>query len=676
VLARLAELTPGGGDLPDLDRAAEAIGEGLGAQACTITVRRTGLRDRDHAWARAGGPASPALVRLPIHHGGEEVGSIGLDQRTVDGLDADGRLLLTAVSGTLGVVLQAARAGIELERQLRTAVARAADIADARRRAVADADSERRRIERDLHDGVQHGLVTLSLALGLAEHEVAGGRRAAALDRLDEVVHGLDAAEAQLAATASGVSAPELGRAGLVAALRGEFTGSAVQLDFDGLAGEQRFPAAAEAAVYFCCLEAVGNARKHAPGARVVVRLLRQGDRLLFSVEDDGPGYAAPSAGAAGRGLRNMTSRLAAVGGRVEVRSAVGAGTTVAGWVTVAAAPEEPPEAPVPAGSLLDHVRGTVRRAHDVYHGTGSEAALADLSRWVDGPPTIAVLGPTPAAVEGVAAQLRREWGGGAHPRGWSRRPRPEDEVPVLVPLAAGADGAIDRLVGSLAAGATRPPEADAVVLLVPGRDADETYYSAATGWLGRLPACQVVAVLLGAAGNGGPVAAPAGLVRRCPLPPDPAPRQLAELVDTRVRVRWETFRARAVIGRVGELLRSAPPPGDGLPLRYELDRLASGWPELAELEVLEALADDRVGLAAADRAAAERLLGLHGLDLRTRLGCAAGSDRAQLSGAAAAQAVHWQQMAAHPASTAATRNLARMVVRTCEALVPGPRAG
>src|SRR6185312_15697872 len=96
-----------------------------------------------------------------------------------------------------------------------------------------------------------------------------------------------------------------------------------------------RFPAAAAAAVWFCCTEAVGNARKHAAGARVRVRLAERAGALAFTVHDDGPGFDPAAGTAGGRGLQNMSTRIAAVGGSVAVRSAPGAGTTVEGSVPV-----------------------------------------------------------------------------------------------------------------------------------------------------------------------------------------------------------------------------------------------------------------------------------------------------------------------------------------------------
>jgi len=203
----------------------------------------------------------------------------------------------------------------------------AAAVAAIRRAAVAEMDSERRAVERDLHDGAQHHLVGLRLALGMVEHEVATGRLDQARDRLALLTEQVALAEVVLAEAASGVLPRVLVRDGLAAALRTEL-GEGVRVDVE----DRRFAPEVEAAVYFCCLEAVGNARKHAPRATVCVQVWCAGGVLGFLVSDDGPGFVVEDA-APGRGLANIAARIAAVGGAARVRSCPGAGTTVSGTV-------------------------------------------------------------------------------------------------------------------------------------------------------------------------------------------------------------------------------------------------------------------------------------------------------------------------------------------------------
>ena len=135
-----------------------------------------------------------------------------------------------------------------------------------RRAVVAEMDWERRRIERDLHDGAQHHLVSLRLALGLVEHQVSTAQLDPARSRLTQIADQIEVAEEILAETAKGVSSPLLAELGLVRALRQELGGGQppVPVDAAGVDEEQGIPADVQAAVYFCCLEAVNNARKHA----------------------------------------------------------------------------------------------------------------------------------------------------------------------------------------------------------------------------------------------------------------------------------------------------------------------------------------------------------------------------------------------------------------------------
>ncbi|AEA25208.1 histidine kinase [Pseudonocardia dioxanivorans CB1190] len=344
VLAGIAALSRStAADAPDLARVAEAVGRGLGATTCRLTVVRPGLRDRTYSWAEPGVHVADDLTEVAVRHGEERIGTIAVDRAAVAGLGAQRQSLLTDIADSLGAVLQASRYGIELERQLRAALAHAGEIAVSRRAAVAEMDGERRRIERDLHDGAQHHLVSLRLSLGLVEHLVKAGKFDQARERLDQVVEQIRTAESILAETATGVVSPLLSEHGLVGGLATELGGGSppVAVEAPGLAGV-RFPADVEAAVWFCCLEGVNNARKYAGGAPVVVRLAVQGGSLRFLVRDEGPGFDQTAAqGGANRGMRNLVARISSVGGRIEVRSRPGEGTTVEGSVPVPSHHEE-----------------------------------------------------------------------------------------------------------------------------------------------------------------------------------------------------------------------------------------------------------------------------------------------------------------------------------------------
>ncbi len=199
-----------------------------------------------------------------------------------------------------------------------------------RARIVAAAVESRRRVERDLHDGAQQYLVLLELKLGLLTKVVAGDPVAAA--SVVEIREDLRRALAELRDLAHGIYPAVLESDGLSGALQAaaERFSVPVSVDADGVV---RYAQELEAAVYFCCLEALQNAAKHAgQGAKVTVRLSQSDGHVRFEVGDDGRGYdtaaVSPSAG-----LQNMADRIGALGGELQIESTPGAGTTVRGAV-------------------------------------------------------------------------------------------------------------------------------------------------------------------------------------------------------------------------------------------------------------------------------------------------------------------------------------------------------
>jgi signal transduction histidine kinase len=244
--------------------------------------------------------------------------------------DRDLAELVDVLSPVLhGLGLQA-----ELEDQLAAAHAHAERIAAARRQAFAERDSERRDLERDLHDGAQHHLVALKMVVGLLEFQLGNGDRPAAGAALTRLRAGLEQTEQTLLSTAAGICPPVLMEQGIVAALAAEFRdlGDAVRVLAN--APGRRLPLVSETAVYFTCLEAVNNARKHAPGAQVVVRLQEGPEGLAFAVTDNGPGVQGADL-VDSFGLGNMRARIEAAGGRLDLYTAPGEGTTVHGLIPV-----------------------------------------------------------------------------------------------------------------------------------------------------------------------------------------------------------------------------------------------------------------------------------------------------------------------------------------------------
>jgi signal transduction histidine kinase len=202
-----------------------------------------------------------------------------------------------------------------------------------RARILAAADEERRRIERDLHDGGQQRLVALRIRLELAE-ELLKRDPARARSTLHQLGGEIDAALEELRSLAAGVYPSLLAARGLPDAIRTAALQSPVPTSVE-VDGTDRYPNEVETAAYFCCIEALQNVAKHAPEASsVVISLSRNGD-LRFEVRDDGPGFAADAA--SGSGLMNMRDRMAAVGGELDIRSAPGDGTLVVGRIPVGA---------------------------------------------------------------------------------------------------------------------------------------------------------------------------------------------------------------------------------------------------------------------------------------------------------------------------------------------------
>jgi signal transduction histidine kinase len=225
----------------------------------------------------------------------------------------------------------AAYALIALENRRLTGAVEASlsEVRDSRARIVATADRERRRIERDLHDGAQQRLVALGIQLELAGELVATDS-AAGQERLRALQGEVTETLEEIRGLAHGVYPPLLADRGLPDALRSAARGAPVPtaVEPDGIV---RYPQEVESAVYFCCLEALQNVSKHATGASAVAIILEHGAALRFEVRDDGPGFVV--GGVEGDGLTNMRDRLAAVGGELEIRSAPGSGTVVAGTI-------------------------------------------------------------------------------------------------------------------------------------------------------------------------------------------------------------------------------------------------------------------------------------------------------------------------------------------------------
>ncbi|MFN2465211.1 MAG: histidine kinase [Candidatus Dormibacteria bacterium] len=303
---------------PEADAAGAQVEDRLGGHRLTLTGQLL--------------PSIPGARRaVAVRHQGELLGALAVAKRPGENLTPLEDRLLEDLATQAGLVLRNVGLAADLQ-------ARLVDLRDSRKRLVAAQDHERRRLERNLHDGAQQHLVALKVKLGLA---------AALYKRdpdklpgtLDQLMADADEALETLRDLARGIYPPLLADKGLAAALEAHVRKVSVPVEISA-DGVGRHPAEVEAAVYFCVLEALQNITKYAGAKRVTLRLSIDEDDLVFAVEDDGRGFD-PEATPRGSGLSNMVDRIDALGGRAEVASRPGEGCQVRGRI------------PVPAGAGL-----------------------------------------------------------------------------------------------------------------------------------------------------------------------------------------------------------------------------------------------------------------------------------------------------------------------------------
>jgi signal transduction histidine kinase len=313
-----------------LPQMAQIVAAGTGATKVVIWLR---VGDELHPEASSDGnpregplpvdgqvlpPLPDSEISVPVVHRGELLGAITITMPKDEPLRPAGQQLVTDVASQAGLAL--ANAGL-IE-----------DLRASRQRLVTAQDEARRRLERNIHDGAQQDLVALAIKLRLAETILAadpaqngpvfGDLKADAAGALDN-----------LRDLARGIYPPLLADLGLAAALNAQASKSPlpVAVDADGIG---RLGQDTEAAVYFCCLEALQNTAKYANATQARICLRAHNGSLQFTVSDDGTGYDARQT-PMGSGQRNMADRLAALGGRLEIRSAPSQGTTITGLLPI-----------------------------------------------------------------------------------------------------------------------------------------------------------------------------------------------------------------------------------------------------------------------------------------------------------------------------------------------------
>ena len=313
-----------------LPRMAEILAGGTGATSARVWLR-IGQELRPAASWPANGEAQPIRVEdggvgdfdgeeegVEVRQHGELLGALTVTMPPSDPMNPSKERLVRDLASQAGLVLR----NVRLIEELRAS----------RRRIVTAQDERAKQLERNLHDGAQQQLVALGVQLRLARRiiEPVAPGTAATFDALQ--VATTDALE-NLRDLARGIYPPLLADQGLVAALESQARKAALPVEVKG-EGVGRYPQEVEAAVYFCCLEALQNVAKYAQASSARIRLADDVGELIFEVTDDGRGFDSSGTGY-GTGLQGMEDRLDAVGGILKVRSEPGEGTSVTGRIPV-----------------------------------------------------------------------------------------------------------------------------------------------------------------------------------------------------------------------------------------------------------------------------------------------------------------------------------------------------
>jgi signal transduction histidine kinase len=256
------------------------------------------------------GPLAENRENFPVERRGIVLGQLMWRPAT-----EEQRALLPSVVDAAALAIEMARLRVELRRRLD-------EVEASRARLAAVADDERKRLERDLHDGAQQRLVSIGLALRHAQHQLGPGV-GEATRTLDRAIAEIATAIEELRELAPGLR-PALLQAGLGPALRELASRAPVPVDVAATA--ERYPPDVEAAAYFVACEGLTNAVKHAKAERVMLDVARHDSRLIVSVTDDGVGGAAAGRGS---GLTGLSDRIAARGGQLRIDSLTGHGTTI-----------------------------------------------------------------------------------------------------------------------------------------------------------------------------------------------------------------------------------------------------------------------------------------------------------------------------------------------------------
>jgi signal transduction histidine kinase len=330
VLSEFSDRVAGSYSTEDiLPRMAEIVAAGTGARRAEVWLVVGSELRMVAGWpsdGAQGGRIPLVMSQLPefpsadrafdVRHQGELLGALTVTMPPADPITPAQEELVQDLASQAGLVLR----NVRLIEEVRAS----------RRRLVSAQDEERRRLERNLHDGAQQQLVALALKVRLAEGLTEKDpTRARGL--LSDVQKEMQDAMDNLRDLARGIYPPLLADQGLAVAVEAQARKAPVPVTVDA-DSVPRYPQEIEAAVYFCCLEALQNVAKYAEASSVEVKLAQQDGHLVFEVTDDGRGFDV-AATRSGSGTQNMADRLAALGGSIEIDSRPGSGTTVRGRI-------------------------------------------------------------------------------------------------------------------------------------------------------------------------------------------------------------------------------------------------------------------------------------------------------------------------------------------------------
>ena len=327
-----------------LAQMAEVVAHGTGAEHVDVWLRVGDQLRAEAGWPDSVSPSPRNLSgddlpkfagtdrALSIKHHDELLGAITMVKRSGEPLTPVEERLLSDLASQAGLVLKNMTLTAELEARLDQITTQAAELRASRARIVAAHDGERRRLERNIHDGAQQHLVALAVKLGLAKTLASRDR-----ERAGNLVHDLradiDLAMETLQDLVRGIYPQILTEHGLVVALERRAAHASVRVIVRASLG-RRYPDEIEASVFFCCLEAIQNAAKYAQAQRVMVDVWEEDGHLAFTIDDDGAGFD-PREVTPGSGLQNMVDRIETAGGRLTVQSIPGEGTTISGRVPI-----------------------------------------------------------------------------------------------------------------------------------------------------------------------------------------------------------------------------------------------------------------------------------------------------------------------------------------------------